>query len=137
MEQGANWLRVIGATGGRLDQTLSNIYLLALPALEGCDVQLLAGKQAIWLAREGVTEIHGAADDTLSLIPLNGTVRGVSRNGRPLDQVLQGVTRELWVEVVEELARVEDLDLIEKVGQKRALEPGVVRHQGIACQPLF
>lgn len=76
--QGANWLRVIGATGGRLDQTLSNIYLLALPALTGCDIQLVAGRQAIWLAREGITEIHGAEGDTLSLIPLNGTVRGVS-----------------------------------------------------------
>lgn len=76
--QGANWLRVVGATGGRLDQTLSNVYLLALPALTGCDIQLVAGKQAIWLARQGVTEVNGAEGDTLSLIPLNGTVRGVS-----------------------------------------------------------
>ena len=76
-EQGADVLRVIGATGGRLDQTLSNVYLLALPALDHCDVQLLAGKQAIWLARAGRTEISGAQGDTVSLIPLNGTVRGV------------------------------------------------------------
>lgn len=76
--QGANWLRVIGATGGRLDQTLSNVYLLALPALTGRDIQLVAGKQAIWQARAGVTEISGAEGDTLSLIPLNGTVRGVT-----------------------------------------------------------
>src|SRR5438552_1988013 len=31
VKQGANWLRLVGATGGRLDQILSNIYLLALP----------------------------------------------------------------------------------------------------------
>lgn len=75
--QGATWLRVIGATGGRLDQTLSNIYLLALPILAACDVKILAGKQAMWLARAGRTEMSGAAGDTISLIPLNGTVRGV------------------------------------------------------------
>jgi thiamine pyrophosphokinase len=76
-EQGADWLRVIGATGGRIDQTMSNIYLLNLPILEGRDVKLVAGKQAIWLARPGTTVIDGAAGDTISLIPLNGTVRGV------------------------------------------------------------
>jgi thiamine pyrophosphokinase len=77
VEQGADWLRVIGATGGRLDQTLSNIYLLALSILDGCDVKLVAGGQATWLARAGRTEIVGAVGDTISLIPLNGTVLGV------------------------------------------------------------
>lgn len=76
-EQGADWLRVIGGTGGRIDQTMSNIYLLALPILEGRDVKLVAGKEAIWLARPGTTRIVGAVGDTVSLIPLNGTVRGV------------------------------------------------------------
>lgn len=77
VEQGADWLRVVGATGGRLDQALSNIYLLALPILNGRDVKLVAGGQATWLARAGRTEIAGAVGDTISLIPLNGTVRGV------------------------------------------------------------
>ncbi len=57
VERGATWLRVIGATGGRLDQILSNIYLLALPSLDSRDVQLVAGKQAAWLARPGETVI--------------------------------------------------------------------------------
>ncbi|MCC6802586.1 MAG: thiamine diphosphokinase [Anaerolineae bacterium] len=78
VEQGADWLRVIGATGGRLDQAISNIYLLALPVLDGCDVKLVAGNQATWLARAGRTEIAGAVGDTVSLIPLNGTVHGVA-----------------------------------------------------------
>ncbi len=76
-EQGADWLRVIGATGGRIDQMMSNIYLMTLPVLAGRDVQMVAGKQAIWLARPGRHEIAGAAGDTISLIPLNGMVRGV------------------------------------------------------------
>lgn len=78
VEQGADWLRVIGATGGRLDQMLSNIYLLALPILDGRDVKLVAGAQATWLARAGRIEIDGAVGDTISLIPLNGTVHGVT-----------------------------------------------------------
>ncbi len=77
VERGATWLRVIGATGGRLDQILSNIYLLALPNLDSCNVQLVAGKQAAWLARPGETVIQGAPGDTVSLIPLNGVVNGV------------------------------------------------------------
>jgi len=77
VKQGADWIRLIGATGGRLDQILSNIYLLALPILDGRDVQLVAGKQAAWLAKPGKTEITGAIGDTISLIPLTGTVRGV------------------------------------------------------------
>ncbi len=77
VEQGADWLRVIGGTGGRIDQTMSNIYLLALPILESRDVKLVAGKQAIWLARPGATRIAGAKGDTVSLIPLTGAARGV------------------------------------------------------------
>jgi thiamine pyrophosphokinase len=42
---------------------------------------LVAGKQAVWLARAGRTDISGAAGDTVSLIPLNGTARGVRTEG--------------------------------------------------------
>src|SRR5687767_12027642 len=31
--RGINWIRVIGAVGGRLDQTIANVYLLNLPEL--------------------------------------------------------------------------------------------------------
>lgn len=80
-ERGARWIRIIGAVGGRLDQTLSNIYLLALPQLEGCDARIVAGMQETRLVRAGTTVIDGAAGDTVSLIPLNGTVRGVRTEG--------------------------------------------------------
>lgn len=77
VEQKATWLRIIGATGARLDQTLSNIYLLALPILAGLDVQMVAGKQAMWLIGAGTNALNGQPGDTISLIPLNGTVRGI------------------------------------------------------------
>ena len=76
-QSGIEWIRIIGALGGRLDQTLSNIFLLALPQLNGRDVRLVAGIQEAWLCYPGETIIDGASGDTVSLIPLNGAAHGV------------------------------------------------------------
>jgi thiamine pyrophosphokinase len=62
---------VLGALGGRLDQTLANILLLAHPLLQGHNVQLVAPYQRAWLV-EGYSEINGRQGDTISLIPLGG-----------------------------------------------------------------
>jgi thiamine pyrophosphokinase len=74
---GARWIRVIGGIGDRLDQTLSNVYLLALPVLRGLDVRLLAGKQEAWLLYPGENVVQGAAGDTVSLLPISGEARGI------------------------------------------------------------
>ncbi len=79
--QGFRCLRVFGALGGRLDQTLANVSLLALPELRGCDVQLLAGRQRAWLLRPGSHAVTGAPGDTVSLLPLHGPARGISSAG--------------------------------------------------------
>lgn len=81
VERGARWIRILGGVGDRLDQTLSNVYLMALPILQDCDVRMVAGKQETWLIGAGTHEIEGAAGDTVSLIPLTGTVRGVQTDG--------------------------------------------------------
>lgn len=77
VELDAEKIRVLGALGGRLDHTLSNIYLLALPELAGRDVRLVAGNQEAWLMPPGEAVISGMKGDTLSLVPLNGAVEGV------------------------------------------------------------
>jgi len=77
-ELGADWLRIIGGIGDRIDQTLANIQLLALPALAGCDARLVAGKQEVRLLRPGKHIINGATGDTISLLPFNGNAVGVS-----------------------------------------------------------
>ncbi len=77
-EQGCDLIRVIGGVGDRLDQTLGNVYLLALPALRGRDVRLVSGEQTTWLAYPGDLPICGGAGDTLSLLPIGGDVRGIS-----------------------------------------------------------
>ncbi|MBC8100421.1 MAG: thiamine diphosphokinase [Armatimonadetes bacterium] len=81
VQQGATWLRIIGAVGDRADQTLANFYLLALPELAGRDVAFVAGKQAIRLLRAGEHQLSGAIGDTLSLLPLGGAVHGVRTDG--------------------------------------------------------
>ncbi len=78
--QNADPIIVLGALGGRLDQTLANILLLTLPALTGHDVRLVEGSQTAFLIRDAAT-IHGQPGDTLSLIPLGGPAHGVTTDG--------------------------------------------------------
>lgn len=110
--RGARWLRVVGGVGDRLDQTLSNVYLLALPELKGCDARLVAGVQEAWLAYPGMTTIEGAPGDTVSLLPLNGTVSGVRTENlyyplrderlvfgpaRGISNVMQAASAHVWL----------------------------------------
>lgn len=74
-------LRVFGAFGNRLDQTLANVQLLALAELRDCDLQLLDGRQRVRLLRPGAHEICGAVGDTISLLPLQGAARGIASEG--------------------------------------------------------
>jgi thiamine pyrophosphokinase len=73
---------VLGALGGRPDQTLANLSLLALPELAGHDVVIADGPWAIRCLRGGETvRIAGHPGDTLSLIPLGGPARGITTHG--------------------------------------------------------
>jgi len=80
-EQGVNWMRIIGGIGSRFDQTVSNLHLLALPALKGCDVRMAAWAQETWLLRPPEGFIDGAPGDTVSLLPLSGRVTGIRTDG--------------------------------------------------------
>jgi thiamine pyrophosphokinase len=77
---GAQRIDVLGAAGGRWDQWLANVTLLALPELEGRRVRLLDVGQEAYLAR-GATPIPGAAGETVSLLPLGGLARGITTRG--------------------------------------------------------
>lgn len=77
-QRGFRALRVIGALGGRLDQTLANIYLLNLPILRGCDVRMVSGNQTTWQLSAGDHALMGGVGDTISLLPLGGPVEGIT-----------------------------------------------------------
>jgi thiamine pyrophosphokinase len=77
---GATRIDVLGALGGRWDQGLSNVALLALPELAGRRVRLLDTAQEAYLAR-GETPIAGMLGETVSLLPLGGPARGITTRG--------------------------------------------------------
>ncbi len=89
---------VLGALGGRPDQALANLLLLALPALAGREVIIADGAWSVRCLRGGKTAtFHGQPGDTLSLLPLGGDAVGVTTTGLayPLrDETLHfGLTR--------------------------------------------
>lgn len=88
-QEGAEDIVVLGALGGRLDHTLANVLLLALPSLAGVSVRIAEGDQEALLARSGETvTLEGAPGDLVSLVPLGGDARDVTTRG--LAWVLQG-----------------------------------------------
>ena len=80
VREGATEIVILAALGGRLDQTIANLLLLALPELSGLDVRIVEGRQTALLIR-GEVLIEGQIGDTLSLIPLGGDAVGVTAEG--------------------------------------------------------
>jgi thiamine pyrophosphokinase len=73
---------VLGAFGGRPDQALANLLLLAMPALDGYDVRFVDGCWLTTVIRGGGRLIlRGSPGDRVSLIPLGGQVDGVTTEG--------------------------------------------------------
>ena len=69
-------LLIMGALGGRLDQTLANIALLADPRLSIFDARLDDGVEEIFFCRDQV-QIYGGSGDLVSLLPWGNPVAGV------------------------------------------------------------
>lgn len=71
---------ILSALGGRLDQTLANIYLLNMPQLDRIDVRIDDGKTEVILFCAAV-ELKGTPGDTVSLLPLSPIVSGITTGG--------------------------------------------------------
>ena len=77
---------VVGALGGRLDQTIANLTLFADPTLSISDVRLDDGVEEVLFCRPSAkkgsqVEVRGKSGDLVSLIPWGGQVEGVSTGG--------------------------------------------------------
>ena len=80
LSNGCRSIRIAAGLGGRLDQTLGNLFLLQLPDLAGCDVRLEDGDEEVFLIRQEM-EVVGQPGDILSLLPLGGPARGIWTEG--------------------------------------------------------
>jgi thiamine pyrophosphokinase len=81
-QPGCEEIVVLGAFGGRPDQELANLLLLALPVLQRRRVLMVKGLWTVQLLHGGdVLDLEGQTGDRLSLIPLGGPARGVSTEG--------------------------------------------------------
>jgi thiamine pyrophosphokinase len=80
VERGGNPVIVIGALGGRIDQTLANIFLLLMPELVNVDVRLDDGHDELFLIRDQV-EVRGKKGDIVSLLPMLSPSTGIKTNG--------------------------------------------------------
>lgn len=77
---------IVGALGGRLDQTLANLSILTDPTLPGIDIRLDDGVEEVFFCRVsgdkgGQVEVQGRSGDIVSLIPWQGPVGGVTTEG--------------------------------------------------------
>jgi thiamine pyrophosphokinase len=83
---------VLGALGGRWDQTFANLLLPAYEKLEDLNVTFWHDGLWVYLVR-GEREIRGLGGQTVSLLPVGGDAAGVSTQG--LEWPLEGETLKL------------------------------------------
>ena len=78
--RGFNECLVVGALGGRTDQMLANIWLLAKLTRKNFRITYDDGHEQLALALETLTLV-GEKGDTVSLIPFSQPVTGISTEG--------------------------------------------------------
>jgi thiamine pyrophosphokinase len=77
---------IVGALGGRLDQTIANLSLLTDPLLPKIDIRVDDGVEQAFFCRASTgkgeqVQVRGRSGDTVSLIPWQTPVEGVVTEG--------------------------------------------------------
>ncbi len=91
VREGADEVIVLGAHGGRVDQSAANLMVLSSPALSHVRVRALLDSAAISVVHGGqVVSIDGAPGDVVTLLPMHGDAIGVRTTG--LEYPLHGET---------------------------------------------
>lgn len=78
LERGCNEILLLGATGGRLDHELANLFLLKVIMDEGADGSIFDGISETWLVSGNIEFDDGEAGDLLSILPVTPTVKGIT-----------------------------------------------------------
>ena len=81
VKRGAERVVIAGMMGGRLDMSLANLHLLAHPDLAGVRVEVWHGGESARVLRPPGGAIAGRPGDTVSLLPLEGDVTGITTRG--------------------------------------------------------
>ena len=91
LELGATRITLYGLLGGRWDMSFANLLLLAMPHFAGIRFRVVAGKTEAFILRSGETlELQGESEDTVSVVPLNQRIHGLTYDG--LQWPLEGAT---------------------------------------------
>lgn len=80
LARGATAITLLGALGGRFDQTLANVFLLIKPARAGILTRIVDTDVEAWIACK-YTIIEGHIGETVSLLPLTERVEGIVTRG--------------------------------------------------------
>lgn len=80
LARGATRITILGGTGGRLDHTMGNLFLLARCLPTSIPTCLMDQTQRIYLV-DRTLSIEGEFGDTLSLLPATPLVTGVTLSG--------------------------------------------------------
>lgn len=78
--EGAQEVVILAALGGRWDQSLANVLLLAHPDFALLALRLADGSDTFWIVRDHAT-VRGVPGDIVSLVPLGGEAEGVTLTG--------------------------------------------------------
>jgi thiamine pyrophosphokinase len=109
MELNPTSIVVAAALGGRIDQTLANIFLLTDLLLSHVDIRLDDGVEEVFFCRNNAL-VNGKIGDTVSLIPWNMEVKGVTTTGLKWtlngENLLPYKTRGISNEMLKETATV-------------------------------
>ena len=86
VELGPSAVLIVGALGGRLDQTLGNLSIVTDPTLPGIDIRMDDGVEEVFFCQASAVKgekvnVQGRSGDILSLIPWHGSVEGVQTEG--------------------------------------------------------
>lgn len=81
LQQGVEEVLLLGAVGGRLDQTLANLLILAQREWP-VPLTIIEGNQSAQLLRPGKTlTLQARPGDTVSVLPVSDTVTGITYTG--------------------------------------------------------